>query len=229
MVLLGADGLGLDNMTGSAGADTFAYTSLADSGTTGATRDLIQDFAEGIDKIEVSAIDAITGGIDDAFTFLGTATFTGTAGQLRYFLVNNAGVANDFTLIELDADGNVAADSQITLKASIRSQAMSSSCSAPMGSSRECEGRDSPLPGRNSSDGESILTTAMILGEVAAAIPSWRIRLLMAGRSCLATTTFSAGMTYRPLVNGFGTYSSLAAIGKGWVIEKAGVYQDIRP
>ena len=109
-------GLGLDNMTGSAGADTFVYTSLADSGTTGATRDLIQDFAEGTDKIDVTAIDAIAGGIDDAFTFLGTGAFTGTAGQLRYFLVDNAGVANDFTLVELDGDGNAAADSQITLR-----------------------------------------------------------------------------------------------------------------
>ncbi len=109
-------GLGLDNMTGSAGADTFVYTSLADSGTTGATRDLIQDFAEGTDKIDVSVIDAIAGGIDDAFTFLGTGAFTGTAGQLRYFLVDNAGVANDFTLVELDGDGNAAADSQITLR-----------------------------------------------------------------------------------------------------------------
>ena len=115
-------GLGLDNMTGGSGADMFVYTSLTDSGTTGATRDLIQDFAEGTDKIDVSAIDAVTGGIDDAFTFLGSGGFSGTAGQLRYFLIDNAGVANDFTLVELDGDGNAMADSQLKfLGASIHS------------------------------------------------------------------------------------------------------------
>ncbi len=79
-------GVGADDLTGGAGADTFVFKTLADSTVTVAGRDSIFDFSgTGGDRINLSAIDAnsMTSG-DQAFTYLGTAAFTGTAGELRY-------------------------------------------------------------------------------------------------------------------------------------------------
>jgi VCBS repeat-containing protein len=98
-----------DLMTGGAGIDNFRYDSITDSnGLTNATRDRITNFVSGTDKIDLSRIDAITGGADDAFSFIGSSAFSNTAGQLRYtdsgggiFIVegdvNGDGIA-DFTL-----------------------------------------------------------------------------------------------------------------------------------
>jgi Ca2+-binding RTX toxin-like protein len=71
-----------DTLYGDDGNDVFRYTSTDDSG------DYIQDFSRDTDagnrdKIDVSAIDAIAGGDDDAFSFIGNNPFT-AAGQLRY-------------------------------------------------------------------------------------------------------------------------------------------------
>ena len=73
--------------------------------------DVITDFnqAEG-DVIDLSGIDAIAGGTDDAFAFLGTGAFTGTAGELRYFVYNGN------TFVEGDVDGDGAADFMIALQ-----------------------------------------------------------------------------------------------------------------
>ncbi|MES3024700.1 MAG: M10 family metallopeptidase C-terminal domain-containing protein, partial [Pseudomonadota bacterium] len=78
-------GLGADFLSGGAGADIFSFLSIADSGFTSGTWDTIGDFAQGIDKIDLSGIDADadTAG-NDAFTSMiaSNAAFT-TAGQLR--------------------------------------------------------------------------------------------------------------------------------------------------
>jgi hypothetical protein len=83
-------GAGKDQLTGGAGADTFHYGALSDSGMTVGTRDLIADFEQGSDIINLSFIDAITtnaAGTNDAFNFIGTnVPFTvGAAGQLHAF------------------------------------------------------------------------------------------------------------------------------------------------
>jgi serralysin len=95
-------GLGADTMTGGGGADIFVYRAYAES-SAGAV-DRILDLAEG-DKIDLSFFDANIsgGGADDAFTFIGSAAFTG-AGQLRAF-----GSGTSWT-IEADVDGNGVAD-----------------------------------------------------------------------------------------------------------------------
>jgi ELWxxDGT repeat protein len=79
-------GAGRDILTGGTGADTFRFTSTSHSAP--GAGDRITDFVSGTDRIDLSAIDANTllSG-NQAFTFVGTAAFSGTAGELRYDVV----------------------------------------------------------------------------------------------------------------------------------------------
>jgi Ca2+-binding RTX toxin-like protein len=77
-------GVGADQLTGGAGADVFSYSAIAHS--TVAIRDTITDFSAGAgDRIDLASIDAnaqLQG--DQPFSFIGSATFTGVKGQLRF-------------------------------------------------------------------------------------------------------------------------------------------------
>ena len=107
-VLIG--GSGLDRLTGGEGADRFTYLALTDSKPNRNYADIIRDFfhSEG-DQISVKGIDAIAGGEDDAFTFIGTDAFSHTAGELRY---ETNGID---TFVELDVDGDARVDMTIKL------------------------------------------------------------------------------------------------------------------
>jgi Ca2+-binding RTX toxin-like protein len=108
-------GAGADTLTGGAGNDTFRYLNAAHS--TAASHDHILDFTTG-DVINLLAIDAIDGGANDAFSFIGAAAFGNHAGELRYqasgadWLVqgdtNGDGVA-DFELLVTTGDGHTPA------------------------------------------------------------------------------------------------------------------------
>ena len=101
-------GAGLDRMQGGAGADRFVLTSAEDS--FGDTRDRVGDFEQGVDQIDLRLIDADPVQADDqAFVFLGTAAFTGVAGELRF------GEVNGNTTVSADLDGDARADFQIRL------------------------------------------------------------------------------------------------------------------
>jgi Ca2+-binding RTX toxin-like protein len=110
-VLYGEDGndkllgyLGSDELWGGKGSDTFYFTE------TGAT-DRIGDFESGIDKIDLSAIDANTSMAgDQAFAFIGAASFSGHAGEVRVY---NAGTTGYFVALDVNGDG--AADLSIQL------------------------------------------------------------------------------------------------------------------
>ena len=93
-------GRGLDVMTGGAGADLFVFTELAYDWD---RYDTISDFSgtQG-DRIDLSAIDAVIGGADDPFAFLGTQEFTGVAGQVRVHY--NANQDTTFILFDMDGD-----------------------------------------------------------------------------------------------------------------------------
>ncbi|MFO1169424.1 MAG: VCBS domain-containing protein [Hyphomicrobiaceae bacterium] len=114
-VIVGAGGR--DILTGGLGADVFKFASIADTGKTAATRDLITDFTHSStlalsDRIDLSAIDANGALAGNAvFTFLSTrgAQFTGKAGQLHYFASGSS------TIIEGDINGDKVADFQIQL------------------------------------------------------------------------------------------------------------------
>ncbi len=103
---------GSDRLTGGAGADTFIFNDpgLQLTGSGGvAWSDTITDFslADG-DKIDLSPIDAIAGGGDNAFAFV--SKFTKQAGQA---LLIESG-AN--TLLRLDVDGDGKHDLQIVIQ-----------------------------------------------------------------------------------------------------------------
>jgi Ca2+-binding RTX toxin-like protein len=95
-------GLGQDTLTGNAGADRFSFQGLEDSGKTMNTSDVITDFlaAQG-DRIDISAIDAISSSpSNDAFVFVGASAFS-AAGQVRSF------TAGGITYVALNIDSNL--------------------------------------------------------------------------------------------------------------------------
>lgn len=112
-----AGGAGNDHLTGMAGGDTliggagqdvYIYTALSDS--RGAGVDRINGFSQAeLDRIDLSAIDAdsVTAGVQP-FTFIATANFTGTAGELRYSYNGTD------TTVEADTNGDSVAD--LTIK-----------------------------------------------------------------------------------------------------------------
>ncbi|CAN5231104.1 hypothetical protein BH11PSE2_BH11PSE2_17290 [soil metagenome] len=93
--------LGADSLYGGSGADTFVYGGINASTVALAGRDTIFDFARAQgDHIDVSGLDAITGGANDAFTFV-AGGFTHVAGQLiSVFVVDHYEVQGD-----VDGDG----------------------------------------------------------------------------------------------------------------------------
>ena len=84
---------------------------------TGASQDLITDFTPGEDKIDLSAIDASTKlSGNNAFEWAGTASFkTTTAGELRYQQYDNAGTADDYTMVYGDTDTDTGVEFQLKL------------------------------------------------------------------------------------------------------------------
>jgi Ca2+-binding RTX toxin-like protein len=100
--------LGSDLLTGGGGADTFRYDTTADS--TATSLDHILDFRPGTDKIELTRTDANTlvAG-NQAFTWIGSNAFSGTAGELRAFQQGGEWI------VQGDANGDSVADLVIAL------------------------------------------------------------------------------------------------------------------
>ena len=94
-----APGLRQVTVSGMGGADTFAFAADAFGSGAGTIQVTITDFAAGTDKLDV----------DEAQHFIGTAAFTGITGQVR------VGTAGSQSFVEVDADGNGAADIRIDL------------------------------------------------------------------------------------------------------------------
>lgn len=68
-------GAGYDILFGGAGRDIFRYTSVSHIGVTGGER--IGDFVTGVDRIDLSAIDAKTGAtVNDSFTLITASTLS---------------------------------------------------------------------------------------------------------------------------------------------------------
>lgn len=107
-VLVG--GAGRDKLKGGEGADIFRFTALSDSPTGAANRDIIQDFEQGLDRIDLRQIDAnVLTQADNAFRFIGDSAFGGVAGQLR------AVATGTTTLVTGDVNGDGVADFELAL------------------------------------------------------------------------------------------------------------------
>jgi len=90
-ILIG--GSGADLLSGGAGADVFLFAVASHIGNAPNTRDRIADFQSGVDKIDLSSIQA-------GQTFIGAAAFSSVAGQVR-----SAG-----NVVQGDLNGDGAAD-----------------------------------------------------------------------------------------------------------------------
>lgn len=103
-VLVGSGGI--DTLTGNGGADTFLYAPDANFGGDLGGGDIITDFVHGLDRIDVSAIDAVAGPGNQMFAWGGMSP---TANGIWY---TDNGLN---TTIEADVNGDTTADFQITL------------------------------------------------------------------------------------------------------------------
>lgn len=103
-------GDGRDILKGGGGADTFIYTNIDDSPAFNPNRDIIKDFAVGLDTIDLSAIAGITNvaGLVDSGD-------PAAVGDLRWFVEDAPGTKNDKTIVEAFITGNVNPDFQIEL------------------------------------------------------------------------------------------------------------------
>ena len=104
---------GRDNLFGETGADRFIFTSITESAVF--DWDQIYDFSAGEgDLIDLSAIDANTAtGGDQAFTFV--SSFTAQAGQA----VLTFGAGTNTTRLDLDQNGDGAADFQLVINGNV--------------------------------------------------------------------------------------------------------------
>lgn len=110
-------GYGRDTMTGGMGRDRFDYDSIASTGRTAQTRDIITDFQSSKDLLDFRDIDAsslVSG--QNAFVWRGSGPITtSAAGELSFTKYDNPGAADDYTMLSGDTDGDTAAEFQIKL------------------------------------------------------------------------------------------------------------------
>lgn len=95
-------GAGADTLSGGAGADVFIWRNVSETGTMGATSDLVRDFSRTAgDILNFAGIDANELAVgNQAFTFVGQGPFTGP-GQIRY--IQTAGETRLFLNTDQDS------------------------------------------------------------------------------------------------------------------------------
>lgn len=98
-------GSGADRLTGGLGADVFVYATASESPFD--TSDIITDFADGTDLIDLAAVSA------QVLTFRGNLAFAG-GGVASLRVVTSAG----WTSVQVDTDGDAGLDMRIMLQGS---------------------------------------------------------------------------------------------------------------
>lgn len=108
-------GQGLDWLTGGPGADIFVFRALDDTSADAWRADMITDFQQGLDRIDLRDIDAdTTRAGNNSFDFIGMGALDG-AGQMSFRKLDRPGTQNDITQILMDVDGDGRADAIIRL------------------------------------------------------------------------------------------------------------------
>jgi serralysin len=98
-------GAASDVLAGGAGADLFVFGAYNPGDA-----DRITDFSTSQgDRMDLSAIDAVAGGLDDPFAFIGQEAFHHVAGELRY------GAVTGGVVVQADVDGDGHTDFSILL------------------------------------------------------------------------------------------------------------------
>jgi cysteinyl-tRNA synthetase len=103
-------GRGKDRLGGGEGGDMFDFDHPRETRPGAAHRDVIMDFDRAEDRLDLRGIDAIAGGGDQAFRWIGGHSFHGRAGELHYVR------RGDHVLVEGDVNGDGRADFQIQLE-----------------------------------------------------------------------------------------------------------------
>jgi serralysin len=111
-------GTGTDVLTGGSGNDHFKFNSVSEMGTTVATRDVITDFVQGQDKIDLSGIDAngsVSG--NGVFKFLAgdDTSFDHSKGVIAW----HTDTLHHQTVVQGDMNGDGIHDFEIALNGSI--------------------------------------------------------------------------------------------------------------
>lgn len=103
---------GADHLFGGAGQDRFTYYDVADSPGRADT-DVIGDFVGGSDVLDLGYADAnaVGGGFNGSFVFIGTAAFSHIAGQLRF----SQDLQSSTTAVQADTNGDGKADLTIEM------------------------------------------------------------------------------------------------------------------
>ncbi|GHC43532.1 calcium-binding protein [Neogemmobacter tilapiae] len=94
-------GAGVDALWGNSGADVFVWNTAGDSGT-GNNRDVVHDFAVGVDHLDLSALGDLT--------YIGEDAFNGVAGEVSWNVEEGA------TILRVDLNGNGSAEFAIRLE-----------------------------------------------------------------------------------------------------------------
>ena len=111
-------GIGRDRVTGGTGADVFTLKAAGESGRSPSSRDVITDFTQRQDKIDLTAIDANTTALgNQAFKLLvgNNASFNRTAGELAW----RTDASHNQTIVQGDVNGDGVHDFEIQLTGTV--------------------------------------------------------------------------------------------------------------
>lgn len=113
-------GLGVDYMFGGEGVDRFDFRNVAESGLGQGNRDIIPDFGHLEDRLNFGAMDANSARSgNQAFSFIGTSEFTGTAGELTYYRDVLSDGITPVTIVAGDTNGDGVADFELELRGTL--------------------------------------------------------------------------------------------------------------